>query len=251
MNLKQRHLERLREDRLTRDIYPSVRTEDLVLCILYRAPDHYHVPRVNVEYMRKVTGQALLARLHMCDAAYYSPLLHTEPGSPEHRAAEKAATWPTLKELALFYREQAQESPERAQEVQAMREHIARLRRIPKRATKHLCHELISKWCEQRSMELNPNRQLATAQLEHQFEDAKNELLQLRQEIKQFEVHIQPLRDALDARTSCIKNLAAELRLRPDRTLDLEAAAQALNPAYNPGANGLRARLLGRLMIAL
>jgi hypothetical protein len=231
MSIKAITLNYFRENRLTRDICPGVRTEDLVLCRLYRDPCQHLVSGVKVEYISTVTGQALLARLHVCDAAFDSPLLYTEHGSPEHEAAVKAATYPTLQELALFYREQAQESPERAQEVQAMREHIARLRHIPRRATDDVQGDLISKWCEQRILELNPNRQLTTRQLEHQFNKTKQELLQLRREIKQIEENIQPLRDALYARESCLKDLAAELRVRPDGTLNLEAANKQINPS--------------------
>jgi hypothetical protein len=96
MNIKVTTLNYFRENRLTRDICPNVRTEDLVLCSLYRDPYQHLVSSVKVEYISTVTGQALLARLHVCDAAGDSPLLRTtEPGSPERLAAAKAASYPT------------------------------------------------------------------------------------------------------------------------------------------------------------
>src|ERR1035437_804564 len=163
--LKQRQLERLREDRFTRQLCPGVRTEDWVLACLCRHPGAYSAVFAGIkpEYMRTVAGQAICAKLHE----------YEEGKSPK------------LKELDLIYQAQAQAHPERAQELQSTRDHVARLRRIPRSKTSGSgwAREIICDWCEDRRKALHPNRKLNTEELERAFGQAKQELVQVRQEI--------------------------------------------------------------------
>jgi hypothetical protein len=243
--LKQLQLERLREERLTSEICPGVRAEDWVLCSLCRHLG-YDVAQVKVEYMRTATGRALLTRLHLCAEARNSPLLKTTtPGSAEHIAAVQAATFPTLKGLDGIYRVQAQEHPDRAEQVQSLRQHVARLRRIPRNTTpdEDWVWDIVGKWCRERHLALHPNRKLPTEDLERAFDQAKQELVVVRQEIEQLNKLQEPLLEAAGYQQSRIHDLLEELQLRTDRHIDLPQTREALRPRNW----GLRARLLRRV----
>jgi hypothetical protein len=224
--LKQRQIERLREDRLTRQLCPGVRTEDWVLACLYRHPGDFifEVAGVKPEFMRTSAGNALCAKLHEYE---------------EGKA-------PKLKELDLIYQAQAQAHPERAQEIQTIREHIARLRRIPWSKTRgsEIACNIVRDWCEDRRKALHPNRSLPTEELERAFDHAREELLQVRQDIQEHNKVGGTLWKAEFDHASAIRDLLEELRLRTDRHIDPEQAQETL---LRPRALSLRERLLLRV----
>jgi hypothetical protein len=223
--LKQQHVERLREDRFTRDVCPGVHTEDWVLACLYRHPLQFcnQVVELKPEYIRTTTGKALCNKLHEYD--------------PEHS--------PSLKELDLTYGTQSQAHPELVKEVQSLREHIGRLQKIPGRKTlgSRTARKIIHDWCEDRRKTLN--RKLSTADLERAFDLAKQQLVQIRQEIRELEKIRAPLYKAARDQESSIEGLLEELLLRTDRHIDPAQAREALHLGYQ--GTGIRARLLGAI----
>jgi hypothetical protein len=229
--LKQRQIDRLREDRFTRDFCPGVRTEDWILACLYRHPIEFmfQIVAVKPEYMRTAPGQALCAKLHEYE---------------EGKA-------PKLKELDCIYRTQVQALPERAQELQSIRDHIARLRRIPwsKTSRSGWAREIVRDWCEDRRKALHPNRKLATEELKRAFVQANKELVQARQEINKHNKVREALRTAELDRASAVRDLLEELRLRTDGHIDTEQARKALLASCEEG--GLRQRLLRRILLPI
>lgn len=216
MSIKATTLNYFRENRLTRDICPGVRTEDWVLCSGFRYDVADFVVQIRPEYMTTATGQALLAKLHSAVARHAAP--------------------PALKKLDRLYRAEAQTNPERAAQIERIRRHIAQLERIPKflrRTTPpSWVDRIVRAWCEERRLALHPNRQRSTEELERLFGQVQQELDSILPEVR--EVH-----GRARAVARRFRDLLAELRVRPECKIDASelrafTALRELDPASLP-----------------
>lgn len=228
MNLKQRHLDRLREDRLTRHICPGVRIEDWILACFFR---HLYlcVDLLSVlqpRYMSTATGRRLCGELHAFEEAHFL----------------------SLRELDRKYGAQAREHPEQARKLQALRDHIARLQRIPRGITlgDYKAQAIIRLWCEDRRRTLHLNRRRPTERLEGDFRKARERLRAVRLRLDGLTQRQERLYQAEQRQARRLEELCAELRLRPDRGAELDEVLRTMTRRPQELLS-LRARLLYRV----
>jgi hypothetical protein len=197
--LKKEQIARLHEERFTRDVCPGVLTEDWILAWHYRQPCFYlKNATLKPEFFRTATGQTLCATLLQYKTGYARP---------------------SLRSLDHFYREQAEEHPERAQEMQRIRDHIARLFKIPygKTHRNRITCDVVLAWYRDRYLALHPNRKLSTGELEDERVRVQGKLDQVRQNIDALTKVVESLSQAACAYDSSIRDLVEELNLRAGR----------------------------------
>lgn len=223
--IKQRQLERLREDRLTRHVCPGVPTEDWILACVYRDPRRLirEIKEVKPEFLRTPTGQKLFSQLRL------------------------KGCFPSLTRVDYMYRNQARTEPERAQEARSMRDHIARLRRIPRSTTpgEGEFSTIVRDWCADRRKALSPYRKLPTRELELELGKQEQDLLLVSQEIEKVNQIRKPLMDTARAQEVAIRDLLELLVDRTDRHIDADETRKALD--LSNGVMGLRQRLMQRV----
>lgn len=208
--LKQELIARLHEERFTRDVCPGVLTEDWILAWHYRQPCFYlKYAGLKPEFFRTATGQTLCATLLQYETAYDRP---------------------SLRSLDHFCKEQAEEHPERAQEIQRIRDHIARLWKIPygKTPRSRMTCDIVRAWCRDRYLALHPNRKRSTEELDCEYVRSKEKLDQVRQDIDALNKVVESLLNTAHDLESSFRDLEEELFLRADRALDEQEARQAL-----------------------
>jgi hypothetical protein len=207
--LKQELIARLHEDRFTREVCPGVPAQDWILAWLYRHP-YFSLKDAGLKpaFFRTTTGQVLCAELL--------------EGAGRLRGS--------LRLLDHAYKKQAEEHPELAQEIQRIREHIARLWKIPYSKTlgNPMVCEIVRAWCRDRYLALHPNRKRSTEELDCEYMRSQEKLDQVRQDIDALNKVVESLLNTAHDLESSFRDLEEELFLRADRALDEQEARQAL-----------------------
>jgi len=134
--LKHLQILRLQEEQFTQSVCPGVRVENWMLAWVYRHGNRFtdEVALVKPEYMTTPTAKALFAKVQESQAGHL----------------------PSLRKLDRLYRTEAEQHPDRAQEIQSIRDHIAQLMKIPRTLTRRnkTVRESLRAWCSVRSAEL-------------------------------------------------------------------------------------------------
>lgn len=226
--IKQQLIARLHEDRFTREVCPGVRTEDWILAYLFERPDELDsdLGVLKPEYISTTSGQALCRRLHQLRNGGYSPRLDG---------------------LAFFYGTQAEEHPERAEELSCILAHVARLKDIANQSEPvdpQTALDIVHGWCEDRRKALDPNRKRPTDELEGELLSLQQELGLIRQKMEELDERKETLRGEAYDLESWLGELLEELRFRPDRHVDLDEAGKTRLARVDRDPRRLRQRLI-------